>query len=158
MIKTLAKAIGFQGMVGGQALDITYEKQSASLSILRQIHRRKTGALIFASVQLAALTAGCQDPAILAQLKCYADNMGLAYQIQDDLLDIEGSLEQLGKTPGQDVTLNKATFPALLGVQSAKEQVKQLYQEALNALETIFDLELHLPLKQLSEFLIYRTY
>ena len=143
-VQALAAASGAAGMCGGQALDIDATGQGhepvarhprleagdadpapASLVRLERMHALKTGALIRAAVRMGALGGGA-DAATLAQLDRYASALGLAFQIRDDLLDIEASSEQLGKTAGKDVAQAKATYPALLGLQGARARLDQL--------------------------------
>ncbi|MFL6632831.1 MAG: polyprenyl synthetase family protein, partial [Massilia sp.] len=117
LLKTLADAAGAGGMCGGQALDLAATGQGADVDIdaLQQLHALKTGALLRAAVRMGAITAGV-DAATRERLDVFADALGLAFQIQDDLLDIEGDSAILGKTAGKDIAQAKATFPALLGV------------------------------------------
>lgn len=136
-VKTLAEAAGAMGMVGGQMLDIEAENQKVSLSDLENIHRLKTGALIRASIRLGAIAAGCLDEKLWAQLDAFASLIGLAFQVQDDLLDVESSTEMLGKHTGMDAALNKATYPALLGVSAAKQYLQSLYAQANEALDIL---------------------
>ncbi|MBP8741287.1 MAG: polyprenyl synthetase family protein, partial [Pseudoxanthomonas sp.] len=143
-VQALAAASGAAGMCGGQALDIdatgqgqepglrhlrpaTGDPDSAPASLLRleRMHALKTGALIRAAVRMGALAGGA-DAATLAQLDHYAGALGLAFQIRDDLLDIEASSEQLGKTAGKDAAQAKSTYPALLGIQGARARLDQL--------------------------------
>src|SRR5262249_39707759 len=102
MIAILAKAVGSLGMVGGRVLDLAVDGKTINLTELEAIHIRKTGALITASVQLGALTAGCDDIERLNNLNLFAQTLGLAFQVQDDILDIESSTELLGKQQGAD--------------------------------------------------------
>ena len=143
-VQALAAASGAAGMCGGQALDIDATGQGhepvarhprleagdadpapASLVRLERMHALKTGALIRAAVRMGALGGGA-DAATLAQLDRYASALGLAFQIRDDLLDIEASSEQLGKTAGKDAAQAKSTYPALLGIQGARARLDQL--------------------------------
>ena len=134
MIKMLAIASGSQGMAGGQDLDLEAEGRTLDLTHLEQIHRLKTGALIQASVHLGAVAAGCTDVAILSLLKQFAQHIGLAFQIHDDILDVEGKVEKLGKTPGSDVADHKATYPSVLGLTEAKKRRQKSYTTAMEAL------------------------
>lgn len=137
MISELAQASGVAGMCGGQALDLAAEGRQIDLAQLEQIHRHKTGALIRLAVRLGALAAG--EPARLALplLDTYADAIGLAFQVQDDILDVTGDTAVLGKTQGADQVLGKSTYPALLGLEGARTKAQALYQEALGALEIL---------------------
>ena len=129
-VKTLAEAAGAAGMVGGQMLDIEAENQSISLEELENLHRLKTGALIRASVHLGALAAGCQQQILLTKLDQFAAMIGLAFQVQDDLLDVESTTEVLGKRAGADEALNKSTYPSLLGIAATKQHLHGLYEQA----------------------------
>ncbi len=137
MIQTLAQASGDAGMVAGQALDIAAEGQQLKLSQLEQVHRLKTGALINAAVRLGALASNRSDDASLAALADYSSAIGLAFQVQDDILDIESDTQTLGKTQGADLARDKSTYPALLGLDAAKAKVQQLHQQAIGALQQL---------------------
>ncbi len=137
MIQELAKASGANGMCLGQALDLAYEGKSISIDELENIHRNKTGALIRCAVRLGALAAGEEGEKYLNQLDAFADAIGLAFQVQDDILDIIGDTQTLGKPQGSDLALQKSTYPALLGLEGAQQKAQHLYQEALLALESI---------------------
>lgn len=152
MVQILAKASGIMGMVDGQSLDMAYstnptkadddknnkgQKQNISIEMLATIHQKKTGALIQAAVQLGGIAANCQDAKIMTSLQDYAENLGLAFQVQDDILDVEGKAPILGKNPGQDAALHKQTFTKLLGLESAKIYMQKLYQEAKKNLDTL---------------------
>lgn len=138
MIKLLAKASGPKGMVLGQAIDFDSVGQSISLAQLERMHRHKTGALIEAAVLIGALTSQSDvSPKELEALTRYAQAIGLAFQVQDDILDIISDTETLGKTQGADIALNKPTYPALLGLDGAKEKLEKLHSDSLTALETL---------------------
>ena len=122
---TLADASGVAGMCGGQALDIDATGRTQTLPQLQRMHALKTGALIRAAVRMGALGGGA-DAGTLAQLDVFAGALGLAFQVRDDLLDIEASSEQLGKTAGKDVAQAKSTYPALLGVDGARAKLEEL--------------------------------
>ncbi|MDQ1131794.1 geranylgeranyl pyrophosphate synthase [Pseudoxanthomonas winnipegensis] len=124
-LQTLARASGVAGMCGGQALDIDATGQQQSLSALQRMHALKTGALIRASVRLGALAGGA-DAATLQRLDRFADALGLAFQVRDDILDVEASSETLGKTAGKDAAQDKSTYPALLGMDGAKARLDSL--------------------------------
>lgn len=136
-VKTLAEAAGATGMVGGQMLDIEAEDRKITLSELENLHRLKTGALIRASVRLGGIAAGCTDSRLLAQLDQFAAFIGLAFQVQDDLLDVESTTEILGKRAGADEALNKSTYPGLLGVSAAKQHLQELYEQAVMVLKKL---------------------
>ncbi|RZZ86759.1 polyprenyl synthetase family protein [Pseudoxanthomonas winnipegensis] len=124
-LQTLARASGVAGMCGGQALDIDATGQQQSLAALQRMHALKTGALIRASVRLGALAGGA-DAATLQRLDRFADALGLAFQVRDDILDVEASSETLGKTAGKDAAQDKSTYPALLGMDGAKARLDDL--------------------------------
>ncbi len=137
MLAELARASGVAGMCGGQALDIDATGQAIALIELERLHALKTGALLRCAVRLGALAANA-TPAQAEQLDRYADALGLAYQVRDDLLDIEGDAATLGKTAGKDIAQDKATFPALLGVDASRARLEELsavMRQALDALD-----------------------
>ncbi|VXB53005.1 geranyltranstransferase [Luteimonas sp. 9C] len=127
MVATLARASGALGMCGGQALDLAATGDSVSIGVdaLERLHAMKTGALLRAAVALGALAAGV-DASTRARLDGFADALGLAFQIRDDLLDIEGDSATLGKTAGKDVAQDKATFPALIGADASRARLDAL--------------------------------
>lgn len=135
MVKELATASGVAGMCGGQALDLEAEGKQVDLQSLERIHRHKTGALIRAAVRLGALSAGDVGRKALPLLDRYAESIGLAFQVQDDILDVIGDTATLGKRQGADQQLGKSTYPALLGLENAKAKAWDLYQDSLRALE-----------------------
>src|SRR5690606_8260276 len=132
-MQSLARASGARGMCGGQALDIDATGSQLPLEALQRMHSLKTGALIRAAVRMGALGAGADEPT-LQRLDRFADALGLAFQVRDDLLDIEASSETLGKTAGKDVAQAKSTYPALLGVDGARAKLEQLSAEMQAAL------------------------
>ncbi|EIB99720.1 MULTISPECIES: (2E,6E)-farnesyl diphosphate synthase [Pantoea] len=137
MISELANASGVAGMCGGQALDLAAEGKSVDLDQLEQIHRHKTGALIRSAVRLGAFTAGDAGREALPLLDRYAEAIGLAFQVQDDILDVVGDTAVIGKRQGADQQLGKSTYPSLLGLENARAKARDLYQEALDALELL---------------------
>ncbi|WP_319536354.1 (2E,6E)-farnesyl diphosphate synthase [uncultured Vibrio sp.] len=137
MIKALAHSSGANGMCVGQALDLSAENRQISLEEMEEIHRKKTGALIDCAVKLGALAAGDKGIDVLPHLERYSKAIGLAFQVQDDILDIISDTETLGKPQGSDQELNKSTYPSLLGLEGAIEKAHSLLQEALQALEAI---------------------
>lgn len=137
MVKALAEASGANGMCLGQALDLAAEGQKVSLAELENIHRNKTGALMKCAIRLGALAAGQKGSEILPQLDQFAESIGLAFQVQDDILDIISDTETLGKPQGSDQDLDKSTYPALLGLEGAINKAHTLLTEALQALEAI---------------------
>ena len=130
LVKLLSKSVGFDGMVGGQAMDIAAEGESLNVSALKEVHLRKTGALIEASVLAGAICADATDAETKA-LHIFARNIGLAFQVMDDVLDVTASSETLGKTAGKDITSEKSTYVACMGVNAASTYAKDLLDEAL---------------------------
>ena len=139
MIETLALASGSRGMVGGQAIDLAAVGRRLDIAELENMHIHKTGALIRAAVRLAALSAQGLDKDTLQNLDYYAKCVGLAFQIRDDILDVEGDTGTLGKQQGADLARNKPTYPALLGLDEAKERAVKLHEEALTSLARMGD-------------------
>jgi farnesyl diphosphate synthase len=135
MVASLARASGSRGMVGGQALDLAAEGNVQDVAMLEHIHIHKTGALIRAAVQMGILAQDAPDPDHVARLDRYAKCVGLAFQIQDDVLDVEGDTDLIGKTAGRDQMLEKATYPALVGLAEAKEMAASLIADALQSIE-----------------------
>ncbi|MBW9461765.1 MULTISPECIES: (2E,6E)-farnesyl diphosphate synthase [Kluyvera] len=134
MLSELATASGVAGMCGGQALDLEAEGQQVNLEMLERIHRHKTGALIRAAVRLGALSAGEQGRKALPLLDKYAESIGLAFQVQDDILDVVGDTATLGKRQGADQQLGKSTYPALLGLEQARTKASDLIADARQSL------------------------
>ncbi|KAF1695220.1 geranyl transferase [Pseudoxanthomonas jiangsuensis] len=132
-VRALADASGVAGMCGGQALDIDATGRIQPLEGLQHMHALKTGALIRAAVRIGALAGGA-DTATLERLDRYAAALGLAFQVRDDILDVEASSEQLGKTAGKDAAQAKSTYPALLGMDGARARLEQLAVEMDEAL------------------------
>ena len=133
IVRTLMRASGAGGMIGGQLLDLEGEGHSLSLEELERVHRHKTGALITAAVRLGGLAARAA-PAAMAALLQYGEAVGLAFQIADDVLDVTATSDELGKTAGRDVALRKSTYPALLGIDGARARATALAEEACRAL------------------------
>lgn len=157
MLSELAQASGVAGMCGGQALDLAAEGQQIDLAALEQIHRHKTGALIRSAVRLGALAAGEQGQRALPALDRYASAIGLAFQVQDDILDVIGDTAVLGKQQGADEHLGKSTYPALMGLEGARAKARDLYQESLSALDTLAAQSYNTtPLRALAGFIIER--
>jgi geranylgeranyl pyrophosphate synthase len=139
MIDLLSEAAGSRGMVGGQAIDLAAVGQSLNIAELEDMHIHKTGALIRASVMLGALCAADASEDAIKALDHYAKHIGLAFQIRDDILDIEAPTGTLGKTQGADAARNKPTYPALLGLEGARQRAEELHQDALKALSGFDD-------------------
>jgi farnesyl diphosphate synthase len=135
-LATLAQASGAAGMCGGQALDMDATGRRLEPAALQQVHALKTGALIRSSVRMGAL-AGHADAATLARLDDYATALGLAFQIRDDLLDIEGDSAQLGKSTGKDQAQEKSTYPSLLGMDGARTELARQSQRITDALANL---------------------
>ena len=154
MIQRLAQAAGPLGMVGGQAIDLGAVGEKIDLDTLENMHRHKTGALIRASVQLGALASGQASPAQLQALSDYAEAIGLAFQVQDDILDVESDTATLGKHQGADIARDKPTYPALLGMDAAKAYALELRDQALHALRP-FDTAAE-PLRELARYIVER--
>lgn len=150
----IARAAGSFGMVGGQALDIASENTTFPFSTLQTIHRSKTGALITASVLAGAVAAGANEEQFTA-LEHYGNQIGLAFQIVDDLLNATGTTEQLGKAAGSDVELGKATYPAYFGIEETKAKAKEAVEEAKKSL-SLFDDKAR-PLRLLADYIYTRT-
>jgi farnesyl diphosphate synthase len=133
MLQVLGRACGAEGMAGGQALDLAAVGQALDLAQLEHMHACKTGALIRASVQLGALVAGA-DASALASLDAYARAVGLAFQVRDDILDVEGESTVLGKTAGKDAVAEKPTFPSIIGINASRSRLNELTDTALAAI------------------------
>ncbi|MBO1911967.1 polyprenyl synthetase family protein, partial [Microvirga sp. 3-52] len=136
LIRLLSIASGAEGMVGGQVLDLEGEKMDLTLEQLKRIHLNKTGALLSFCIEAGALLAGVDDEKMI-NLQEFAKNIGLTFQIQDDILDVTSTTEELGKNVGSDVSSGKVTYPSLLGLEKAKEQLDYHHQLARNSLSFI---------------------
>ena len=156
LVRTLADASGSRGMAGGQAVDFESVGRSLTLEQLENMHLHKTGALIRACVRLGALSAGAGDPEILARLDDYARCIGLAFQIRDDVLDVESDTATLGKTQGADIARKKPTYPAILGLEASRAHAHALHERALETLAPLGpDAD---PLRDLSGFIVSRMH
>lgn len=133
MVACLAQASGAKGMVAGQMLDMAAAHDAVNLAQLEHLHRLKTGALIVASVEIGALSQSHVSPKQIDNLRAYAQAIGLAFQVKDDILDIEGDTATLGKAQGSDLINDKSTYPALLGMTAAKARLMELHQQAKDA-------------------------
>jgi farnesyl diphosphate synthase len=134
MIRVLARATGTGGMAGGQAIDLAAVGRQLTVAEIEEMHRRKTGALIECSVLLGALAAGLTAGAELTALRHFGANIGLAFQIQDDILDVEGDPALLGKATGADAALEKPTYPSIAGLPAARRRAHELRDSAVAAL------------------------
>ena len=156
MVKTLARKSGVLGMAGGQALDLESVGETLNIDDLQSMHELKTGALIQASVRLGALCSPKINETILAKLDIYAFCIGLAFQVQDDVLDVIADTDTLGKTQGADIALNKPTYPALLGLDAAQEKASALIENALAELDGLpYNTEI---LEALAHFVVDRSH
>ena len=156
MVAALALAAGPAGMVGGQAIDLGSVGIKLDQTALEFMHRHKTGALIEASVQLGALASGHASADDLQALNLYARAVGLAFQVQDDILDVESDTATLGKRQGADIARDKPTYPALMGLDGAKAYALELRDQALNALKS-FDTTAD-PLRALARYIVERRH
>ncbi len=155
MIKTLAIASGSKGMAGGQAIDLASVGISLSIAELENMHVHKTGALIRASAELGALSIDNVDQNLLSRISQYAKCIGLAFQIKDDILDIESDTKTLGKPQGSDIAMNKPTYPNLLGLEGAKKAADSLYNQALECLDGLD--EKGNMLKAIADYIVNRN-
>ena len=149
----LAQNAGVQGMVGGQVIDLKYESESPDLRQLLSVHRLKTGALISAACLLGCIAAGADDKKIAAA-SAYAYDLGVAFQIKDDILDVTGSSEELGKPVGSDEDNNKTTYVSLRGIENAQKDVEKLTSAAISRLSEFQNTEF---LEALSRYLVNRN-
>ena len=154
MINTLALASGSRGMAGGQAIDLAATGQQLNIAELEDMHIHKTGALIRASVVLGALCGKTTEQSAIDKLDHYAKCIGLAFQIRDDILDVEGEAKTLGKNPGMDQAREKSTYPALIGMDAARQRAAELHNEALDSLSGFSDSAD--PLRWISSYIIER--
>jgi geranylgeranyl pyrophosphate synthase len=155
VISWLAAAIGPAGMVGGQALDLEAEDQQISERVLEDIHRRKTGQLIRASIMMPS-ELGDLRPATKEQLDAFARDIGLVFQIRDDLLEVEQDTATLGKSSASDANKKKSTYPSTLGVDGARRRAEEIHTRAMQALESVGDGAE--GLSWLSDFILRRSY
>ncbi len=156
LIALLAEASGSLGMAGGQAIDLEVQGKRLDIAAVQDMHSRKTGALIRAAVAMAAACVPTLEPRLHAGLRSFAAAIGLAFQIQDDLLDVLGDSSTLGKATGADRERAKPTYPAVLGIPASQAQVSRLHAEALDALEP-FGRRAE-PLRLLANWLLSRRY
>jgi len=149
----ISKASGTQGMIGGQCIDLYYENKAIDLEILNAMHDKKTGAMIRAPLVAGALIAGAREEDV-QRLEKFGQLIGLAFQISDDILDVEGSTEKLGKKTGSDANNNKSTFVSYYGIEKSKEMAKGIIKEAQNIIDVYGNKGL--LLKELSNYIIER--
>ncbi len=156
LVHALAVGAGYEGMCGGQALDLDAEKKHLSLDELKTLHSKKTGALIRCAVNMGAMAAPKVSEASLAALDAYAAKVGLAFQVWDDVLDVIGDTAVMGKTAGSDESLQKSTYPALLGIVQAKQFARETAELAKDCLKGLdFDTSL---LSQFADFCVTRDH
>ena len=157
LMAELAAAAGTRGMCGGQAIDLAAVGSSMSRAELEQMHGMKTGALLRAAVRMGAL-AGAADAAVLAPLDHYAHAVGLAFQVVDDVLDVEATSQDLGKTAGKDAQQGKPTYVSMLGLSAARQWAERLRQDAHGALDTLpaAAAARAVRLRQLADFIVLR--
>jgi geranylgeranyl diphosphate synthase type II len=155
VIHEVAQAAGMSGMVGGQVLDIESEGKEVDFPTLQYIHTHKTGALILVSVRLGAKLGGASEE-VLKALTRYGEGIGLAFQIADDILNIEGNATQLGKKTGSDLSRRKATYPTLLGIEESKKRAKELLEMSVNAIHQLGTKAE--PLREIARFVLSREY
>ena len=155
LVKVLAQASGVQGMCLGQSLDLISEHKQVNLDELELIHRNKTGALLTVALKMGFICSPhFENKELEQQLERYSQAIGLAFQVQDDILDIEGDSAEIGKPVGSDLGLDKSTYPKLLGLEGAKQKAQELYQTALHELDNLpFDTT---ALRALAEFIVNR--
>ena len=153
VIHEVAQAAGMQGMVGGQVLDIESEGKEANLPTVEYIHTHKTGAMILVSVRAGAKLGGGDEGALRA-LTRYGEGIGLAFQIADDILNVEGKATLLGKKTGSDLSKGKATYPSVLGLEESKRRARELVELAVDAIHS-FGSEAQ-PLREIAWFIVSR--
>ena len=157
VIADLGKAVGAEGLVGGQIVDLASEGLTdVSIETLNYIHTHKTGALLRVSVTSGAILAGA-DECQIATLSQYANNIGLAFQIIDDILDITATSEALGKSAGKDLTAQKATYPSIWGLEASQQQAQTLIADAKTSVLDSFGTAAQ-PLVALADFIVDRTH
>jgi len=156
MIRHLCQAAGVDGMAAGQMQDMLAQGQQQTVAALEEMHYLKTGRLITASLQLGYFAAEVDNAMLLDDLNRFGDAVGLAFQIQDDILDITAGTEQLGKPSGSDQKLQKSTFPSLLGLEQSQQRAQELCEKAQQALAGYG--ERAQPLQQLAQYIISRDH
>ncbi|MBI5756746.1 MAG: polyprenyl synthetase family protein [Nitrospirae bacterium] len=153
VIHEIALSAGPEGMVGGQQLDIESEGKCIDIDAVEKIHGRKTGALILAAVRAGGIAGGATETQLTA-LTDYGKKIGLAFQIADDVLDVDGSIEEIGKSPGKDVKQHKNTYPAIIGSSESRVIAQELVNEAIEALDG-FDEDAD-PLRMIAKYVVQR--
>jgi geranylgeranyl diphosphate synthase type II len=155
LINEVAQAAGILGMVGGQVVDVESEGKPVDLPTVQYIHTHKTGAMILASVRAGAKLADAKEASLKA-LTRYGESLGLAFQVADDVLNVEGKAALMGKSTGSDLSKGKATYPSVLGVEESKRRAKELVEMAVDAMN-LFGPEAE-PLREMARFVIARDY
>jgi geranylgeranyl diphosphate synthase type II len=155
IIHEVARAAGVLGMVGGQVVDVESEGKEVDLPTLQYIHTHKTGAMILVSVRMGAKLAGAKEESLMA-LTRYGERVGLAFQIADDILNVEGKSHSLGKNTGTDLSKGKATYPSLFGLEESKKRAKELVGLSVEALSP-FGSEAD-PLREIARFIVVSEY
>jgi farnesyl diphosphate synthase len=156
LVKIVSQAAGYNGMCGGQAMDLAATGQHITQNHLQDLHGKKTGALLSACVEMAIALATDITPQNKRNLMTFAKTIGLAFQVQDDILDVVGDSAVLGKPQGSDQALNKSTYPAMLGLVQAQTYLDDLHQQALQALRALpYNTQM---LVSFTDFVIHRTY
>lgn len=153
VIREVALSAGAHGMVGGQALDISSENSKPDRDTLTYIHLHKTAALMAASVRMGGILADCDENTLKA-LTEFGEKIGLAFQVTDDILNIEGNAEELGKASGSDAKMRKMTYPALYGLEKSRQEAEDLISKGINAL-AVFSTDAD-PLREIAAYLIQR--
>ncbi len=153
VVGLIVKAAGYRGMIAGQVIDLESETRSVDLATVEYMHIHKTGALLSASLEAGAILGGGSEEQE-GSLQRYGHHLGLAFQITDDLLDVEGDVQLMGKTPGSDAARNKKTYPALLGVTGSREAAREHVEQALDALASFDDSAG--PLRSVARYLLVR--
>lgn len=154
-VRTLSRAAGFAGMIRGQELDLAAENREITLSELAEVHAHKTGALIRAAARMGAVAAGA-DSAQMAALDAYAAEVGLVFQIVDDILDCTSNTETLGKPVGSDAQQNKSTYPRLLGLEKSRAAAQEHTEMAVKALEQCFEMQKCSFLREFAQNMLIR--
>ncbi|MEN6440984.1 MAG: polyprenyl synthetase family protein [Syntrophobacter sp.] len=153
VVRIAVKASGYRGMIGGQVIDLECENRKVDLATVEYMHIHKTGALLSASLEIGAVLGGGDELQIRA-MRDFGHHLGLAFQITDDLLDVEGDAAVMGKTPGSDAARNKMTYPALLGLVQSREAAREHVDRSLSALDS-FGKSAE-PLRAIARYLLVR--
>lgn len=154
-INEVARAVGASGTIGGQVVDIQYSGKKPHIPTLEYIHTHKTGEMILSAVRAGAILSGCEDDDLNALTK-YGENIGLAFQVVDDILDVEGESEVMGKTAGSDERMKKVTYPSVFGLAESKKIASRLIDNSMKSLEMFGDRAE--VLKDIAEYIIARRF